>query len=57
MKTLDEALNAYYNHFGENYPLCITSSKTTEEIIDEIELCIDTNEKADEPVYEDELEY
>lgn len=57
MKTLDEALMAYYNHFDENYPLCIASCETPEEIIDEIEVCIETDKKAKEPVYEDGFIY
>ena len=44
--TLEKALDAYRNHFGEDYPLVITGTASEDEIIDEIERCIETNEKA-----------
>ena len=57
MKTLDAALEAYYEHFGENYPLCISDNRSNEEIIADIELCIDTDTEAEQPSYEDEADY
>ena len=45
--TLEKALDAYRNHFGEDYPLVITGTASEDEIIDEIERCIETNEKAE----------
>lgn len=57
VKNLEEALNDYYEHFGENYPLMITGSVPVDEIIDDIEQCIEKNEKAEEPKYEDEADY
>lgn len=57
MKTLDAALEAYYEHFGENYPLCISGGRSNEEIIADIELCIDTDTEAEQPSYEDEVDY
>lgn len=55
--TLEKALDAYREHFGENYPLLITGTASEDEIIDEIERCIETNEKAKEPEYEDDVDY
>ena len=55
--TLEKALDAYRNHFGENYPLVITGTASEDEIIDEIERCIETNEKAEEPEYDDNEDY
>ena len=54
--TLEKALDAYRNHFGEDYPLVITGTTSEDEIIDEIERCIETNEKAEEPEYDDNEE-
>lgn len=49
----EEALNKYYEHFGENYPLGITDCNSDDEIIDDIVKCIETDEKAKEPDYDD----
>lgn len=57
MKNLEEALNAYYEHFGENYPLCITGGQSNEEIIENIELCIDRNETTEPPEYDEDADY
>lgn len=57
MSKLDTALNRYYELFGENYPLCISENRPTDEIIADIELCIDTGNKAEEPLYEEEADY
>lgn len=57
MSKLDTALNRYYEFFGENYPLCISENRPTDEIIADIELCIDTGNKAEEPLYEEEADY
>jgi hypothetical protein len=54
---MEEALNKYYEHFGENYPLGMGNSLTEEEVIERVEHCIKTNTKEAEPVYEDEYDY
>lgn len=54
---LDEALQAYYERFGENYPLCIADDKSEEEIIDDIELCIEKNKVAEPLDYEEDNDY
>lgn len=46
MKDLDGALKEYQEHFGKNYPLCVTGTRSTEEIIADIELCIDSGKIA-----------
>lgn len=53
MSKLEAALDKYYKKFGKNYPLCIWENRTSDEIIADIEVCIDTETKAQEPVYED----
>ena len=57
MKSLDEALDAYYEHFGRNYPLCIVSLRDNEEIIKDIGRCIDTNTEAEPPKYDEDKIY
>ncbi len=57
MTDLNIALNLYYEHFGENYPLCVSGTRGTEEIIADIELCIDTAKMAEPPEYEDDADY
>ena len=57
MKTLDAALEAYYEHFGMNYPLCVSCSCSDDYIIANIELCIDTDTEAEQPVYDEDADY
>lgn len=57
MKTLEEALEAYYEHFGMNYPLCVSGSRSNEDIIADIEFCVDTDTEAEQPTYNDETDY
>ncbi len=57
MKNLEQALEKYSEHFGTNYPLCISGNRTNEEIIEDIELCIDTDTEAEQPSYEDDADY
>ena len=54
---IDAALNKYYERFGENYPLGISEVRTTDEIISDIERCIETGDKAEEPLYEEYVDY
>ena len=57
MNNIEKALDAYFEHFGENYPLGIAATMSEDEIIDDIERCIESNEKAEEPRYEDKADY
>lgn len=54
---MEKALTAYYEHFGENYPLVITDGKSDEDIIKRINECIENNTLENELVYDDELDY
>lgn len=54
---MEKALDRYFEHFGENYPLMIADTKTEEEIIDRINYCIENNMKETEPEYEEESDY
>jgi FAD/FMN-containing dehydrogenase len=54
---MEEALNKYYDHFGENYPLAFGDCKTEAEVIARIAYCIEHNTKEAEPEYEDECDY
>ena len=48
MKGLEMALNRYYAEFKENYPLGISETRSEDELIADIELCIDTGHKAED---------
>lgn len=54
---MEEALERYYQQFGENYPLVIVGTKTNEEIIERINRCIETNQPEAEPEYDDDVDY
>lgn len=54
---MEEALNRYYQHFGERYPLMIADTKTDEEIIKRINHCIETDKPETEPEYNDDEDY
>ena len=57
MDELDKALEKYYEHFDENYPLLVVDTRTDEEIIKRINECIEANTKEAEPEYEDGCDY
>lgn len=54
---MEEALERYLQHFGENFPLMIVEMKTDEEIIERINHCIETNQPEAEPEYDDDSDY
>lgn len=54
---MEEALQKYYEHFGENYPLGMGNSLTEAEVIERVEYCIKTNTKEAEPEYDDDCDY
>lgn len=54
---MEEALERYYQQFGDNYPLMIFGTKTDEEIIERINHCIETNQPEAEPEYDDNVDY
>ena len=53
MKGLDMALNRYYAEFKENYPLGISETRSEDELIADIELCIDSGHKAEDFPFDD----
>jgi FAD/FMN-containing dehydrogenase len=57
MTRLEEALNAYREIFKKDYPLVISGTKTTDEIIANIKHCIETNKPAEDPKYDPNLDY
>lgn len=57
MIELEKALNDYYEHFSENYPLVIARTMLEGEVVDDIEHCIESNEKAAKPKYKDDRDY
>lgn len=54
---LDEMLNAYFVHFGENYPLTISNTMNDEEIIEDIERRLQRGVKVREICYNAESDY
>ncbi len=57
MSDLETALDKYYERFEENYPLGISDARTEDEMIADIELCVDTGHKAVGFPYEDDIDY
>ena len=57
MSELQMLMNEYREMFGENYPLSFPSDLSTEEVIEDIRRCIETNTKAEEPEYYPEYDY
>ena len=55
--TLEQALNQYYEYFGENYPLYIARITSDEEETEKILQCIKSGEKAKDPAYESRAIY
>lgn len=51
-KEFDKLLDEYFERFGENYPLVITSQVNFDEHAKRIRKCIDSGKKAPEPEYE-----
>ena len=41
---MEEALERYYRHFREHYPLMIAGTKTENEIIERMNDCIEANQ-------------
>lgn len=54
---LEQMLNAYYDKFGENYPLMITEVVDADEVIEDIVRCIENNEPATPMELEPGLDY
>ena len=50
---MEEALERYYRHFREDYPLMIAGTKPEKEIIERINHCIETNQPESEPDYDE----
>ncbi len=54
---LDQALDEYFEKFGENYPLVITSMMTTDEIIADVRKYIAKGKPKPEPKYNSRYNY
>lgn len=57
MSKFEKALDEYFTHFGENYPLIIAQAIIEDEVIKDISRCIETNTKAKKPEYKDGVDY
>lgn len=51
-RDFDKLLDEYFERFGENYPLVITSQVSLSEHAKRIRKCLDSGRKAPEPKYE-----
>ena len=55
---MEAALDRYFEHFGKNYPLCISMPcPSPEELIRSVEECIANDKPMEEPVYEQDCDY
>lgn len=54
---LDRLLDEYFEKFGENYPLVITSMMTDEEIIKDVKKYLKKGKPKPEPKLDDDLIY
>lgn len=53
----EKALEKYYEHFKEDYPILRTDTRSDEEIIERINECIKNNTKEPEPEYKEGCDY
>ena len=57
MTKLEKALQSYMDAFDENYPLVTSMEMSDDEIIDDIEQCIQAETPAESPTLEDDIDY
>lgn len=57
MTKLEKALQSYMDAFDENYPLVTSMEMSDDEIIDDIEQCIQAGTPAESPTLEDDIDY
>ena len=57
MAKLEKALQQYMETFDENYPLVVTIGMSDNEIIDDIEQCIQSGKLAEPPAFEEDIDY
>ena len=54
---IEKALQQYMEAFDENYPLVATMGMSDDEIIDDIEQCIQSGTPAEPPAFEEDVDY
>ena len=54
---IEKALQQYIEVFDENYPLVATMGMSDDEIIDEIEQCIQSGKTSEPPEFEEDVDY
>lgn len=57
MTKLEKALQSYMDAFDENYPLVASMEMSDDEIIDDIEQCIQAGTPAEPPTLENDIDY
>lgn len=55
--SLEKALQSYMNAFDESYPLVASMEMSDDEIIDDIEQCIQSGTPAETPTLEENIDY
>ena len=53
----EKALQQYMEAFDENYPLVAIMGMFDDEIIDDIEQCIQSGKPAEPPAFEEDVDY
>lgn len=54
---IEQAMDKYLEQFGKPYPLAFGSGMTAEEVITDIQNCINTGKEATPPEYQDDCDY
>lgn len=57
MALIDDKLDEYREKFGVNYPLAVGMKMREDDVIEHINECIESGEKANEPEYRDDCDY
>ena len=55
--SLEKALQSYMNAFDKSYPLVASMEMSDDEIIDDIEQCIQSGTPAEPPTLEEDIDY
>lgn len=56
-KRFDDLGKKYYEKFGENYPICIVGHISLEDICEDMQRCIEAEQKSLPLEYEDGCDY
>lgn len=57
MTKLEKALQSYMTTFDKNYPLVAVKGMSDDKIIGDIKRCIQEGIPAEQPIFEDDIDY